>query len=348
MASILSDSIRRRLEQWNPERLKERDEQNTLYRTQPMPGQTYGSDSPTYRAQPIPGQMYATGGTPGDYGINYSKNQTGTNGQQTSPVVSGSQLPKYENVDQFDFNRNYEDTLDTLQRQRADAQQQYDLSKQRVNEDYDRQFRDVRRAQQEAIALENERMAGQGILRSGLATRAAGDVGSKYGSELDALQRQLSTQIEGLEGSYANTERGIQEQIGRAQEYLTRQQQMLEEQRARQAAAAAAAQRAAEEAARTAVEKKPQINVVKDNLGKYFIVDPTRMTRQQVDAGNLGQLNDMYKVNQYDSLQGASSLFGGTNYINNANALARRLGGNLGGQASLDVRLGFQDLGKWG
>lgn len=313
--------------------------------------------SPEPAVQPIAGGMMTTTAAPttaaprATYApgegsqINYGE-QRYSNGVQASPVISQSDLPKYENVDQFDFNRNYEDTLDQLQRQRADLQQQNDLESQRLQEDYGRRFRDIRQQQQDAIALDAERMAGRGILRSGLAVKSAGDIGNQFGGLLDEQQRALSAALEDRTSRFSAADRGIQEQIGRAQEYLTRQQQMLEEQRARAAAAAAAAQRAAFDAGNVADQQRPQLNVVRDNLGKYFVVDPTSMTRQSVDPNQLAGLSSQYKVNQVNSLSDANALFGG-DYATRANALARRLGGNLNNQASLDVRLGFRDLGAF-
>lgn len=338
------------------------------YKTQPVPtagGAFSTTSNPTLRTQPVSGGSTYSDvskqpvGTqtpykaptatyqPGEGSqINYGE-QKYANGVQASPTIGQADLPKYENVDQFDFNRNYEDTLDQLQRQRADLEQQNDLGIQRLQEDYGRRFRDIKQKQEDALNLQNERMAGNGILRSGIAVRESGAVGGQFGNLLDEQQRALSEQIENQNAQFAQQQRQIQEQIGKAQEYLTRQQQELEEQRARQAAAAAAAQRAAFDAGNIAQQKKPTMNVVKDNLGKYFIVDPTNMTRQQVDQNQLSELDSMYQTNLYADLNSASQLFG-KDYVANANALARRLGGNLGGKASLDVRLGFKDLGKWG
>lgn len=298
--------------------------------------------APTYTATGTQA-TYAPGGgsTP-----NYQSNQRYSNGVQASPSIGQADLPKYENVDQFDFNRNYEDTLDSLQRSRADLQQQRDLESQRLQEEYGRIFRDIRQQQQDALAVDAERMASRGILRSGLAVKSAGNIGNEFGGALDEQQRAMSAALEDQTSRYAQADRGIQENIGRAQEYLTRQQQMLEEQRARQAAAAAAAQRAAFDAGNVAEQQKPMLNVVKDNLGKYFVVDPNSMTRQAVDQNTLSALNQTHRVNTVDSLQGAAQLFGG-DYATRANALARKLGGNLNNQASLDVRLGFRDIGAY-
>lgn len=315
----------------------------TQYKTQPVASGTGSyrtTSNPRYTTQPVNSDSRLRtqpvgGGTP------YAP--PGTN-PQTSPV--NTTKPNYENVDQFDFNRGYEDTIDGLQRQRADLEQQRDLNKQRLNEDYGRQFRDVRQAQTDTLDLDAEKMAGQGILRSGIAVKSAGDIGARYGNELDSLQRQLSGQIEQVEGSFAQQQRQIQEQIGRAQEQLTRQQQQLEEQRARQAAAAQAAQRAAQANADRAAQKQRAAGMlVKDNLGKYFMVDPTNKTRQQVTNNNLADAQKLYGP-AVSNLNDAGSRFGG-DYVKNANALARRLGGDLGGRASLDVRLGFRDLGAW-
>lgn len=301
--------------------------------------------NPTYTAMPIDGRsQYRTGpykAQPVEGGRTYG-DPTGQ--PRSSPV--DSTRPNYENVDQFDFNRNYEDQLDQFQRSRADLAQKHDLFKQRLNEDFGRQTRDVRNAQTESLNLDAEKMAGQGILRSGIAVKSAGEIGSRYGNELDSLQRSLSGQLEDAEGTYAQSQRQIQEQIGRTQEGLTRRQQELEKQRARQFAAAEAAQRAAQAAAKRSAEKQKAAGMlVKDNRGKYFMVDPTNKTRQLVNEKYVDEAEKLYGP-AITGLEQAGSHFG-SEYIKNANALARRLGGDLGGNASLDVRLGFRDLGHW-
>jgi len=344
MALPTYDSVKRRLEQSVKPKAPEEEEKK--YTIQPVSSTGMFSTTSTQpTAAPRATATYAPGsgnGTP-----DYTANQQYDNGVQASPTIGQKDLPKYENVDQFDFNRNYEDTLDQLQRQRADLQQQNDLATQRLQEDYQRRFREIRQQQQDAMRLDAERMASRGILRSGLAVKSAGDIGGEFGGALDEQQRALAAAIENQNAQFAQSDRGIQEQIGKAQEYLTRQQQMLEEQRARQAAAAAAAQRAAYDLGNVAEQKKPVMNVIKDNMGKYFLVNESNMTRQSIGPNQLGTLNSMYKVNEIDSLNEAGLIFG-NDYVKNANALARRLGGDLGGKASLDVRLGFRDAGKWG
>jgi len=344
--AISNTSVKRRLDQFRiqPTQSKPFEEEEKKYTIQPTASAGMFTTTAQPTAAPRTTATYAPGsgnGTP-----NYTPNQQYDNGVQASPTIGQKDLPKYENVDQFDFNRNYEDTLDQLQRQRADLQQQNDLATQRLQEDYQRRFREIRQQQQDAMRLDAERMASRGILRSGLAVKSAGDIGGEFGGALDEQQRALSAAIENQNAQFAQSDRGIQEQIGKAQEYLTRQQQMLEEQRARQAAAAAAAQRAAYDLGNVAEAKKPTMNVVKDNMGRYFVVDSS-MNRQSIDPNQLGALGQTYNVNQIDSLAAAGQIFG-NDYVKNANALARRLGGNLGGQASLDVRLGFRDAGKWG
>lgn len=300
--------------------------QRTMQANSRVTAQPVNSGTPAYSAPPV-------GTTSSPYSSTTPR---------SSPV--DRTRPGYENVDQFDFNRNYEDQLDQLRRSQADLQQQNDLENQRLNEDYGRQFRDVRNAQTEALDFDAEKMAGQGILRSGIAVKSAGNIGAKYGGELDVLQRQLSGQLENRGAAFAQAQRQIQEQIGRAQEAATRQQQELEQARARQLAAAEAAQRAAQAAA-TQSAAKPAGNLIQDNRGRYFLVDPTNMTRSEVTGNNLQAATSLYGP-ATTGLKNAGALFG-QEYVANANALARRLGGNLGGQASLDTRLGFRDIGAW-
>lgn len=263
----------------------------------------------------------------------------------TSVPQPNVQVPEYENVDQFDFNRNYEDTLDKLQRQKADFEQQYDLGNQRTREAYERRLREIQKNQKQAIGQSRDRLANQGILRSGMAVEQAGNIGEEFQGELDTQQRQLATTLEDRESQYAQAQRQIQEQIGRAQEYYTRQQQQLEQQRARQAAEAEAARRAAEEAQRVAQERNTS-RLVKDNLGKYFVVNSLDQTRQRVDPNSVNAAQEQFG-GPIASLDEAQQFFGG-DYASRARALARRLGGNLNDQASLDVRLGFRETGKWG
>lgn len=277
-----------------------------------------------------------------------------------APTVNYAQIPgnQYGSTADFDFDRDYESQFQTLERARADAEQQYGLANQQDTEQLANYQRQLQQQQQEEFDRLAERMASNGILRSGVNVAQQGELGGQYQQMLDQFNQQRTAALTQRETEYANFQRQLQEQMGNMQTERTRRQQAAEEARARAAAEAAAAQRAAE-AARNAVPNiitsptpapaappRQTLNVVTDNLGNSFVVDPAAMTRQSVTADQLAGLQSQYQINQVNNLAGMNALMG-NNYSQQANSLASRLGGNLNNQASVDVRLGWQDQGAF-
>lgn len=168
-------------------------------------------------------------------------------GSYQSPVLHYNDIPQtdYKNVNDFDFDRAFTDQTDALSRQQADAQQQYDLANQQDVENYNRSLRGISDQSEQVFDANADKMANQGILRSGVSVRESGNIGQDLQNQIDALNRQRTEGNNQRETSFATVQRQIAEQLGRLQEEHTRRQQELEIQRAQQAAAAQAAQEAA-------------------------------------------------------------------------------------------------------
>lgn len=163
-------------------------------------------------------------------------------------LAPAPQLPVYNDVNDFDFNRQYTDQVDQLQRGLLDSRANFDIAGQQDSENYQNSLRNAQQQATRSLDANTERFADNGRLRSGAAMTSAGQIGQGLQDQMTNYNRQRTDANTAREQQYAQIQRQVQEQLGRLQEDRTRQQQMLEQDRARQSAEAQAAQQAAQRA----------------------------------------------------------------------------------------------------
>lgn len=180
------------------------------------------------------------------YGAGQSAAPSEQNGYQAK-TAGYNDIPnwQYQGVNDFDFNQGYAQQKDALGRNLADAGQKYDLANQQDAEGYQRSLRDLQNQSQGAFDSNAERLAGNGILHSGVAVEAAGGIGNDLQSRIDSLTRQRTEGSTARETDYGKYQQQINDMLSSYQNDATQRQQQIEQQRAQEAAQAQAAQQAA-------------------------------------------------------------------------------------------------------
>lgn len=138
--------------------------------------------------------------------------------------VGGNTFPNYSSVDDFGFDAFYETELGNLQRRLADARSQFDLANQQDVEEYERAVRDTERQQELEAASLLDRLANQGILRSGIQVKAQSDLGESYQRRLADLERRKTEGQTGRQTEFSNYQRDVNDQIAMLQQEHTRRE----------------------------------------------------------------------------------------------------------------------------
>lgn len=170
-----------------------------------------GATGLNYGGEPAAGGGLNTNYTPQTFGSNPSG---GSGNIQGYPMNGG---PGYTNLDDAAFDKTYQTNWDSLQRRLADAGSQYDLSNQTDEEDYQRALRETGQQQELDSAALVDRMANQGMLRSGIQVKAQGDLADSYAKRLDEFNRQRTSAKTQRETNYTGIKRDIQDQLAALQ-----------------------------------------------------------------------------------------------------------------------------------
>lgn len=178
------------------------------------------------------------------------------------------------------FNAGYEDMYRELDQRKLNAQSQSDLALQRLQQQVQLGQRDMEvesgRAQKQVL----DRMAAQGILRSGITAQEQGRIGEDYSSRLNSMNQNAATSGDDIRRALQDILSGIEQNRGQLRAEQARAQ--AEEQR--QAAIANAQAQAAYEAAQAA---QPQ-STPTGQYSTYYGGEPVTGQVTQLRNGNVG------------------------------------------------------------
>jgi hypothetical protein len=180
----------------------------------------------------------------GQSGLNYTGSMGSSSGlnpnytpqpNSISPIPDNA-MPDYKSLDDMAFDRTYQTNYDALQRRLADASSQYDLANQQDEEEYQRAIRETGQQQELDAAGLTDRMANQGILRSGIQVKAQGDLAKSYQNRLGEFDRQRNSSKTQREGAYTGIKRDVQDQLAGLQNERTSREAARQEAIARRMA----------------------------------------------------------------------------------------------------------------
>lgn len=187
-----------------------------------------------------------------------------------SSGLGSSTRPNYGSIDDMGFDKYYEQGIDSIGRRLADARSKFDMANQRDAEDYERAIRDSQQQQQLDAGALLDKMANQGLLRSGINVKAQTDLGESYQRRMADYERARNESRTGRESEFASF-----------QQALNDEKAGLQQERARREA------EAQKEAARLAAQQA-QMN----QLGQYQL--PTGMTTDQFRDPRNTELQNNY------------------------------------------------------
>lgn len=173
-------------------------------------------------------------------GGNGAPSTGGFNTQYNAPGfdVSVPNLPNFDSVDDMGFDSQYSGLTDQLHRALADAASQYQNANQNDEQEYQRVLRDSEQENKQMMVDFTDRMANQGMLRSGINVKGQSDIANQYQNRLGQYQQQRTQAKTARDTSYSNIQRGVQDSLGTLQQERTRRQQLAEEERAKKEAEA--------------------------------------------------------------------------------------------------------------
>lgn len=186
------------------------------------------------------GLGYGGGGEVGGSGLNpyYSASLFGPSSNDASDPSS----PNYKSMDDAAFDSSYQTNWDALQRRLADTTSEYDLANQTDKEEYERAVRETNQQQELDAGSLTDRLANQGLLRSGIHTKAQGDLAGSFQKRLGEYARQNTQAQTQRERSYSGLKRGITDQIAQLQQEKAQRETARQEAIARRLAEQRAAQ----------------------------------------------------------------------------------------------------------
>lgn len=174
----------------------------------------------------------------------------------------------------FGFNPAYAARMRQLQQQRAGLNSQMELGERRLGENYAFNMDALQRALDRNLEGNEQNMADQGILRSGINVRQQGRIGEDHQRGVSELAMQVARQREDMQRAYASSEQDIFNQI-----------EQLEFQRAQEEA-----QQRREEEMRNAEMEAMQkalenMQPVMDSAGRYHLAGWRQMPNTSYNLG---------------------------------------------------------------
>lgn len=130
---------------------------------------------------------------------------------------SSIQMPNFQSTDDMGFDSQYASAYDQLQRQLASSQSDYQAANAQEQPEYDR----VVKASNDQYGIDaqnlTDRMANQGLLRSGIFEKAQGDLSQSLQNRIADFNRQRTDTHTSRERSFSQLQQQIQDQIASLQ-----------------------------------------------------------------------------------------------------------------------------------
>lgn len=144
-----------------------------------------------------------------------------------------STRPDYGSVDDMGFDQYYEQGIDSIGRRLAEARSKFDLANQRDAEDYERAIRDSEQQQQLDAGALLDKMANQGLLRSGINVKAQTDLGDSYQRRMADYERARNESRTGREAEFASFQQALNDEKAGLQQERSRREALAQQEAAR-------------------------------------------------------------------------------------------------------------------
>jgi hypothetical protein len=116
--------------------------------------------------------------------------------QQNIEVPEMQEMPEFEPG--FDFNPEYERAMNQIQAQEAQLRSEQELAQRRMNEDAQRNIRDINEWRDDSLEANTESMADRGLVHSGINIGQQAEIGEDYNKNLEQVNQALARGEEDL------------------------------------------------------------------------------------------------------------------------------------------------------
>lgn len=167
------------------------------------------------------------------------------------------------------FNTKFQDQARGLMDRRSQLGSDEEYQSRRINEGYNSQLDNFERLREQAMTANTERMAGQGILRSGINLGQQGEIGGEFQRNVDTASSGRARSLEDVARAILSGHQGIENEWEGMERENTRYEAELARQRAEEEARRVAAEQAAEQQRRAIEAQIAAAQPRADATGSY-------------------------------------------------------------------------------